>query len=269
MTGIYCIENIETGKKYIGQSVDIENRWNLHKQQLKGNRHYNKYLQRAWNKYGENAFTFSVLEKCEEKQLDEKERYYISLYKAFSEGYNLTEGGEGTRGYKHTDEYKNHMRYIFTGRTFSEETLLRMSNARKGKTQTITPKYIEGRKRAAEKLKGKSFSEEHRKKLSESHKGKTTWNKGMKFEKEAHPMYGKHLSEETRLKISNATKGRKNSQKQIEISSKKVLCVETGVVYSSITEAAKNNNVSIYAISNVLRGKSRTSNNYHWKYAEN
>ena len=97
MIGIYKIQNKVTDKVYIGKSVNIEKRWIQHRCHLNNNDHANDYLQKAWNKYGENGFNFSVLCECEESVLDEKEIYYINLYKATdrSYGYNLREGGEG------------------------------------------------------------------------------------------------------------------------------------------------------------------------------
>ena len=61
--GIYMILNKNNGKIYIGQSIDAEYRMKKHKQQLTGNYHSNTHLQRAWNKYGEDAFEFNLLEK--------------------------------------------------------------------------------------------------------------------------------------------------------------------------------------------------------------
>ena len=97
MIGIYKIQNKVTDKIYIGKSVNIEKRWIQHRCHLNNNVHANDYLQKAWNKYGENGFNFSVLCECEESVLDEKEIYYINLYKATdrSYGYNLREGGDG------------------------------------------------------------------------------------------------------------------------------------------------------------------------------
>ena len=89
--GIYCIENVINHKKYIGQSVHIQRRWYEHKYELNKNVHDNNYLQKAWNKYGCDNFKFYIIEICDEKDLNDKENYYISLYNTMDDkyGYNL------------------------------------------------------------------------------------------------------------------------------------------------------------------------------------
>lgn len=97
ITGIYCIINKINGKRYIGRSLDISNRWRLHRNELNSNRHKNDYLQNAWNKYGEDNFEFEILELCEADELDELEIHYIKKYDTFDndeKGYNLESGGQ-------------------------------------------------------------------------------------------------------------------------------------------------------------------------------
>ena len=98
LCGIYCIENMQNNKKYIGLSRDIARRWNEHKSELNNQTHVNQYLQSAWNKYKESNFKFYVVELCDEKLLSERECYYIQFYNSLSyqNGYNLTVGGENT-----------------------------------------------------------------------------------------------------------------------------------------------------------------------------
>lgn len=93
--GIYCIENTLNHKRYIGQSVDIYNRWYTHKSKLNTNKHHSKHLQKAWNKYGEDFFDFYIIELCDEDFLNEKEIYWINYYNTYYDGYNETFGGEG------------------------------------------------------------------------------------------------------------------------------------------------------------------------------
>lgn len=61
--GIYKITCISNSKIYIGSSIDIKRRIQNHKAALRNNRHDNIHLQRAWNKYGENNFTFEIIEE--------------------------------------------------------------------------------------------------------------------------------------------------------------------------------------------------------------
>lgn len=64
VSGIYTITNKVTGKLYIGESLDIYRRWHdEHIPQLRKNCHYNKELQKDFNKYGEENFSFDILER--------------------------------------------------------------------------------------------------------------------------------------------------------------------------------------------------------------
>jgi len=76
---IYRILNNVTGYCYIGCSKNLKSRWKEHKRQLQQGRHHNIHLQRAWNKYKEESFTWEILLECisektmflEEKQIIE------------------------------------------------------------------------------------------------------------------------------------------------------------------------------------------------------
>ena len=95
-SGIYCITNIISNKKYIGQSKNLNKRKGEHLRSLSGNYHHNCHLQRAFNKYGANAFKFETMEECEEHLLDSKEKHYIKMLNTWNseEGYNLRAGGD-------------------------------------------------------------------------------------------------------------------------------------------------------------------------------
>lgn len=99
--GIYKIENKINGKVYIGQSINIEQRWIGHKKNIFAcNNSYNYPLYQAIRKYGLENFDFSIVEECLIEQLNEKEIYYIKLYNSFlSNGYNQTFGGQGNHGH--------------------------------------------------------------------------------------------------------------------------------------------------------------------------
>ena len=79
--GIYKIINRVNGKYYVGSSWNLDIRWKRHSVALRGNRHFNNHLQRAWNKYGQNAFEFIVIERCSEDDLLNVEQRYLDIAK--------------------------------------------------------------------------------------------------------------------------------------------------------------------------------------------
>jgi hypothetical protein len=86
---IYCIQNISNNKRYIGSSVNLLVRLEKHRSLLRGNRHENKYLQNAWNKYGEEKFICYLLEVYDsdvKDYLTEHEQKWVDL---LSPEYNL------------------------------------------------------------------------------------------------------------------------------------------------------------------------------------
>lgn len=79
--GIYMIVNLENNHKYIGSSVNIKRRLEIHRANLRHNNHDNPHLQNAWNKYGEDNFVFNILEKCGKDVRFEREQYYVNIIK--------------------------------------------------------------------------------------------------------------------------------------------------------------------------------------------
>lgn len=93
-TGIYKITNKQNGKVYIGQSVDIERRWQEHRKRYNIEK-YDTLFYKAIRKYGLENFSFEIIEVCTKEELDDKEIYWIKHYNSFDAeyGYNLTIGG--------------------------------------------------------------------------------------------------------------------------------------------------------------------------------
>lgn len=135
ISGIYCIENKINGKKYIGQSINCYKRIMTHKRHLSQSIDNSSVLQRAFNKYKNlNDFEFYIVEKCEIEILNERESYYIKEWNTkVRNGYNMTDGGEGSRGYVPTEETKRKISLATKGRKMSEQTRENMSKgANKG-----------------------------------------------------------------------------------------------------------------------------------------
>jgi len=110
VAGIYTITNIRNNKIYVGSSNDIYYRMTKHKETLKRNRHYNLYLQSAFNKYGEDSFKFEILEETSLENRLYIEYYWINILYTMNPkyGYNLLPpdiGGNRFTSFKEVDEY--------------------------------------------------------------------------------------------------------------------------------------------------------------------
>lgn len=92
---IYKIENQITHKVYIGQTTktDPYKRFKEHLAAAKS-KTKNTKLYQAMQKYGPDAFLFSPIEQVDNDKLDEREIYWISSYKSYEKGYNMTPGGK-------------------------------------------------------------------------------------------------------------------------------------------------------------------------------
>ena len=100
---IYLIENKINDKKYIGKTyLSIEERWKQHWLDSRKAHNGNRPLYKAFQKYGIENFSISELEYCE--NCEEREKYWISFYNSYHEGYNATLGGDGKTYFEHSDK---------------------------------------------------------------------------------------------------------------------------------------------------------------------
>ena len=166
MTGIYKITS-PSGKIYIGQSVNIDNRfyrYSIVSVNIKGQTR----LYRSFLKYGVINHEFESIEECEESLLNERERYWQDFYDVT--GPN----GLNCRLTKTKDK---------SGRV-SEETIFRMSEAQKGNNNWLGKTHSEESKEKIRQAKiGTKFSYEVNK--SKGRKGRISSRKGI-FSKD-HP----------------------------------------------------------------------------------
>lgn len=106
MIGVYKIEY--ANGIYIGSSTDITKRWRLHRSMLRRNKHHSSLLQRAYNKYGLEAFSFEVICECTVEETLEIEQRWIDYYSSL--GYRILNTAsvvtKASLGYRHTEESK-------------------------------------------------------------------------------------------------------------------------------------------------------------------
>lgn len=98
---IYLISNDVNSKLYVGQTIqNLNKRFNGHCCYSKSDRSANMYIKRAIHKYGRDKFHITLLEECPIDLLNEREKYWISFYDSYNNGYNLTKGGQDSNYFK-------------------------------------------------------------------------------------------------------------------------------------------------------------------------
>ncbi len=153
---IYKIINLVNDKFYVGSTTNKKVRFREHRKQLRGNRHHCKHLQAAWNKYGEEKFTFEVVTNVpDEGSLQEAEdlwlRQHFGKPHCYNSGAAAVAPWRGVYGAKHpnfgrpvTEEQKNQISQTLkgfyaadyfnhprVGKTHSAETKAKISAAKK------------------------------------------------------------------------------------------------------------------------------------------
>lgn len=243
---IYIATNKVTKKQYVGQTIfTLEQRKASHLSQASRVAN-NMYFHNSIRKYGIDGFDWEVLEDgLLDEELRDKEIFYIKKYDTFNNGYNLTLGGEGCHGYKHTEEMKKYLSGLKVGIKASPETRRKMSVSHMGRPPTT---------------KGMKFSDETRKKMSEAHRGR--WH-----------------TEETKEKIRRANLGANNprfgkpqtaehSKRQSEAQKQPVLQFTKDMKFvarhDSVNDAAKAVNLAGSNISPCLYNQNKLARGFIW-----
>lgn len=256
--GIYCIENLINGKKYIGLSVNIKRRFYEHRSDLNADKHYNSHLQNAWNTYGKDNFKFYVVEECSPDMLSERERYYIKFFDLNnpSFGYNADPGGKST-----TEEVRKKLSEAAKKNIWTEDRKIALSEKMSGENN---PSY------------GRHHTDEEKKKMKENRKDTHGIN---------NPMYGKKHSDKAKQKIGEAKKGKHPSEETREKlrartgekSSRHipVYCPELDRTFWGPTEVEQERITKQSYVSACLIGNQKTAGKHpvtgeplHWFYAK-
>ncbi len=169
--GIYAIENLNTGQRYIGQTTEsFERRFWHHQWTLNHDKNSNAALQDAWNNDGEDAFAFRIL-KClgDGDDYDKEERAFIEKARAGAGAYNISDGGAGR-----SSPMSEHAKAIvgaknrehMTGRKLSEETKAKM----RASSRHLSPS-AEARAAVSRYMSNRIVSDETRAKVSAAYSG--------------------------------------------------------------------------------------------------
>jgi group I intron endonuclease len=136
-SGIYVIQNLINHKVYIGSAINIKARWADHRKKLKDDVHFNAHLQSAWNKYGEENFTFWIIEVTTKQLLVQREQFFLDLFQVHESGiYNVSLVAQNCLGIRRTDEFKRKQSLARIGKKRPYDFCLKIRKANKGKKRT-------------------------------------------------------------------------------------------------------------------------------------
>jgi group I intron endonuclease len=137
MQAIYQIQNKINNKIYIGSTNNVRKRWNNHRSKLNNGKHENQYLQLAWQKYGQEAFEFTIVEEVNDNNRIEREIYYLNEKKSYERdiGYNFDKNptdksgiNNSFYGKQHSEETKQKLREIANKRSPELKKLMGAKN---------------------------------------------------------------------------------------------------------------------------------------------
>lgn len=240
-TGIYKITS-PSGRIYIGQSVDIDRRWETYKG-LFSKVIFQPRLYNSFKKYGVENHKFEVIEECSIEMLNERERYWQEHYNVLCD-FN----GLNCRLTKTNDK---------SGRV-SNHTLKKMSECQKGdkhRNWKIKPEL--------HPMFGRKHSEETKMKISLSGIGrKRSIESRLKMSGKNNPNYGVPMSEEQKEKLRK--KAYIRHQNKPHPRNKLVIDLITGIYYENAKECAIINNIKYSTMKSKLN---RNLSESRFKYA--
>lgn len=269
---IYKVTNLKTGLSYIGQTVrDLPTRKSEHLRsaQRASSQENPQALHKAINEYGSGEFSWEIIETCTNKdQLNQKERYWVAFYNTLiPNGYNQTVGGaidanmlEETR-IKIADKIKElHKDPEYQARVYPK--LKGLTPPNKGIPMTEKQRAKVSAARAAvykdptyvNPNVGQKRTEEQKANIKAGQKGKMAIGKAWTA---AHK---DQYTTEVRAKMRAKKLGKKPAN------TKKVRCIETGVIYDGLTEAAKALDINRQSIWMQIKGKLKSAGGKHFEY---
>jgi group I intron endonuclease len=146
-SGIYQIKNNFNQKIYLGSSKNLSRRELEHFGSLRRGNHFNKHLQRAYNKYGKDVFEFRILARCPKEYCIKLEQWFLDNLKPL---YNIRINATSNKGLKLSPEHVEKIRKAVTGRKMPKESLERRSLKMRGRKMTL-----EAREKMSKAKKGK------------------------------------------------------------------------------------------------------------------
>ena len=191
---IYKIVNIKTNKMYVGRTMYPDKRRKRHLSELRKGKHHCLYLQRSFNKYGEENFTFEIIEEnLTDSEAVEREQFYLdNMDNLYNINPNASCGGDLISNNPNREEIiekiSEGLRKRYEKMTPEERLELSLNatgekNPNYGNKKEKSPLYKKPKSKShreniSKAKKGKKLSKEHIEKMRKSKKGSIPWNKG-------------------------------------------------------------------------------------------
>lgn len=226
MQVIYKIINLKTKKFYLGSTTNFKKRKARHLYDLRRKTHHSLYLQRSFDKYGENNFLFEVVQECT-NCLEEEQSFLNSLN--FEECYNVSRNANGG------DNFTNHPN--------KEILRLRLIEILKNNRHKIKPRF------GSENPNWKGGKVPFCKCGNKMSFNAKTCSKCQNKKGENNSFFNKHHTLETKTNLSNTMKQRGYVGLQ-----EKIVLIDNKE-YKSISEAARQLKVTPSTIINRIRNK--------------
>jgi len=259
-SGIYKLTNKNNNKVYIGSAKRFKERWNQHAASLRRNKHHNKYLQADFNKCGEEAFVFEVLEVVEGTKQDRliAEQRFIDLYYGKNKCYNLNKDASSPQGSKQLErKYDNIQLLSPEGVLYTSIDSVTRFAEEYGLNAKCLWKLLNGQ---TPSVKGWTLANAIKKKRDPS-----TFLRGKK-----HPLYNKHHTEEAKEKNRLAHLGKKMGTEHPNSKTYKniQLLSPDGVIVTEIeclADFCRLHNIQATKLCAVLKGRRKMTKG--WKLA--
>lgn len=260
---IYKHTNLITNQSYIGITTHIDD---PNKRWKNGYGYYNqKKFFNAIQEFGWNNFSHDILEtNISPADIDQKEQEYIKKYDSYYNGYNSTPGGLTM-----TEEQRIALSQALIGIKRSQESIEKQLNTkinRSGWGNGSDPINSKLTKRVRCKETGDVFGS-----IAEANNWSNTSKVreccvGIKQHAGRHPDTNELLSWEFVSKDTPVTIRCQNKRTTNKI--KKVMCIETNIIYNSASEAARSTGCHVSNILKACKGVLKTTHGLHWKFID-
>lgn len=247
---LYLITNNITHKRYVGQTnseTGYLKRFDQHFEDVRWNKKHLSILHKSMKKYGREAFSIKLLmHNIEECRIDALETLWIKKLNTFYKegpGYNMTRGGQGIHGYKHTKETRQKMSIANSGRLYTEERTQKILSTKRAKNSQVSGTNLLWRQRLSVATK-------------------------KRFENQPGTMTGRHHTTEAKQKISAIN--------SIPILAYDAKTGEFFREFSSATAATAyliecgitSNRSALTRILKICHGQDRSAYGYVWKFVK-